>query len=264
MFNSARSYEPGSKSKRMSIRFDKVRVSNVGLTVGSNVRVGLSNVAVGNVRLSGTSITAPSANVDALTANTLIASNATLRTLSVSTALTANVFSAKSIMADSEGLNSLTVNTVTASSITSTEVTANHASVPVLTMSAASAFTGNYSSLSGQPVQSVQNGGGQLLNTKIFTATAVTVSNGTVTFYPTSTGTSTGAPLFTQITTIQCSPWANTSTATSIPNIAGKYVSADLSTLVFNVTTGQTVVLGGASTVAASNGIPCMCLVLGT
>ena len=254
----------------MSLRFGNVRLSNAGLTVGSNIRVSLSNVSVGSVRLSGNSVAAPTASVDALMGNTLVTSNSAVvrsvtantvtanfiavSNISVGNVLVANVFSAKSIMADTENLDSLTVNTVSA----------NHVSVPVITMSAAAAFTGNYSTLSGQPVQSVQNAGTQLLNAKLFTATALTVANGTVTFYPTSTGTSNGTPLFSQITTIQCSPWANTSTATSIPNIAGKYVSSDLSSVVFNVTQGQNVVLGGAPSTFASNGIPCMCFITGT
>lgn len=120
--------------------------------------------------------------------------------------------------------------------------------VNTISLSQAPAFTGHYSTLTGTPVlptiidyapntstatnlavinrplQYVNNQGNMLLNSKVYTATALTINNGTVTFYPTTTGTAAGTPLFSQIITIQCSAWANTASATAIPNTAGKFV----------------------------------------
>ena len=178
--------------------------------------------------------------------------------------------------------NAVTANTIVANTITSNLMTANR-----ISLSAANAFTGSYNTLTAtpvlpsiadyasntstasnlavinKPVQYVNNQGSMLLNTKVYTATALTINNGTVTFYPTTTGTLGGLPLFSQIITMQCSAWANTATATSIPNTAGKSVSADLSTVVFNVTVGQNVVLGGSAAALAGANIPCMCLIMG-
>lgn len=198
--------------------------------------------------------------------------------ISNSTRLTSNALSTSTVQIS----NTLTGNIITANRTTSNLMVAN-----TISLSAANAFTGNYNTLSGTPVlpsitdyasntstasnlavinrplQYVNNQGSMLLNTKVFTATALTVANGTVTFYPTTTGAAGGTPLFSQIITMQCSPWVNTSTAINMPNVSGKSLSADNAMVVFNVTVGQGVLLGGSSQAMAGANVPCMCLIMG-
>ncbi len=178
------------------------------------------------------------------------------------------------------GSSKLWSNGLSANIITAQRMTTN-----IIALPSANAFTGSYSTLSGTPVlpsvtdyganvstasnlavinrplQYVNNQGTNVFNTKLFTGTAQTVSNGTVTFYPTLSGSSGSPSLFSQILSVQCSLWQNTATATAVPNIAGKAISSDMSTVTFNVTTQQTGLT--TTTVFAGAGVPCMCLVIG-
>lgn len=228
----------------------------------------------------GYTIANANAGFAALLANTLTTSNvATLRQVV-----------ANGVSANHASLSNLSVSNVTAANvIQANTISALTMSSNVISLSAASSFTGSYTTLSNTPVLpsiadygavastasnlavinkpllSVINQTASVLNTKMYTAIATSASNGTVVFYPTVTGAAGSTSLFSQILTIQGSLWLNTSTATSVPNIAGKSISADLSTVVFNLTVGSTagIVGGGASAVFAGSGIPCMCLVLG-
>ena len=232
----------------MSLRFGNVRVSNAGVTV--------ANSAV------------------KLTANGLTCSN-----VIVTSKLNANV-----VQSSTETTNVLFANVVQSNSVTANIMIAN-----TITLSNANAFSGNYNTLTNTPVipsiadygantstasnlavinkplLGVNNQGTNVLNTRVYTGTSLSASNGTVTFYPTTTGAAGATPLFSQILTVQGSLWLNTTTATSVPNIAGKSISSDLSTVVFNLTVGSTsgIIGGGASAVFAGNNIPCMCMIIG-
>lgn len=137
---------------------------------------------------------------------------------------------------------------------------------PYANLSAAPRFTGNYATLSNVPWAGVftgPTGSTAVSNVKTWSATALTASNGTVTFYPTTTSTAGGSPLFSSIMYIGCSPWLNTSSAISVPNVAGKSISSDLTTIVFNCVVGSAVLLGGTSSSFAGANIACMCTVMG-
>lgn len=226
----------------MSLRFGNVRLSNTGLSMGGNVRLASNGLSISNV--------------------------------TVSRSLVANVVSANSLSATSINANVITANTMSASNVSLSAATAftgsyntlsNTPILPSVADYAATASTASNLAVINRPLQSVLNQGTSVLNSKIWNAVAYTASNGTVTFYTMVNGAAGGTPIFSQILTVQGSLWQNTSTATSVPNIAGKSISADLSTIVFNVVVGSTagIVGGGSSAVFASNGIPCMCMVIG-
>lgn len=92
---------------------------------------------------------------------------------------------------------------------------------------------------------------------------SATVANGTATFYPTSDGTATGTPLFSQILHVNCSAWNNSSTAIQVPIVSGKSISSNCSTVVVNAVVSTTVVVGGTTVVAAPTGTSVMCTIIG-
>lgn len=132
-----------------------------------------------------------------------------------------------------------------------------------LSLPDASNFTGKYKQLSGLPWSAVYSGQNVITNAFMWTGTAQSSSNGTATFYPTTTNAPGGTALFGTILSVESSAWANTSNPQVVPNTAGKSISSDNTTIVINVTVGNTVVLGGASTVFAGSGVPVMCTVIG-
>lgn len=178
----------------------------------------------------------------ALTGTTLsITGSATISSLAITSSLTGS-------------FNASITGTVSATS-------ANFSSC--LSLSDAMTFTGKYKQLSGLPWTTVYNGQNIVPNAIMWTGTAQTASNGTATFYPTSTNAIGGTALFNTILSVETSAWANTSSAIMIPNCAGKSISSDNTTVVINVTVGNTVVLGGSSSAMAGSGVPVMCMIVG-
>lgn len=125
-------------------------------------------------------------------------------------------------------------------------------------------FTGNYSDLGSVPIALISNMGTAINRVKIWMGSGQTNANGQVTFYPTTTNASGGTAIFSSILNVNGSVWANVTTANSVPNISGKSISSDLTTLIFNVTQGTNVGLGGASTQFVGSGTSVMCLIIGT
>lgn len=117
-------------------------------------------------------------------------------------------------------------------------------------------FSGMYSELLGRPINTVYNGTTQISNCILWGGTATTVSGGTVTFYPTQDGTGATAPLFQKILHCGASAWSSTPYV-----ISGR--SMNTSSIVFNVSMGTTIVVGGASLSAAPAGVAVTCHILG-
>lgn len=126
-----------------------------------------------------------------------------------------------------------------------------------------SSFTGRYSELGQPAISTVYNGTTPFANAILWQATATTASNGTVTFYPTTTGTASGTALFGTIANVCATPWNNTASATAVQVVGGKSISADLRTIVFNVVQGATLALGGNTFAFAPAGIAVMCCIVG-
>lgn len=124
-------------------------------------------------------------------------------------------------------------------------------------------FTGRYSELALPAISTLYNGPTSFTNAILWQATANTVNNGTVTFYPTSTGTATGTAIFSTIVCASANPWNNTTSAIAVQFVGGKTISADLRTVVFNVVQGTNLALGGATTTFAPANIPVMCAIIG-
>ena len=103
---------------------------------------------------------------------------------------------------------------------------------------------------------------GGIPNVRTYFASATT-AGGVATVYATSDGTATGTAIFSQILYANASPWVNTSSATAAPMTSGKSISSDQRTLTFNVTSGTSLALGGATMVAAPNGTQVLCMIWG-
>lgn len=71
-------------------------------------------------------------------------------------------------------------------------------------------------SVTGFPVTGVFNAGASTINAKLWMGTAQTTT-GQATFYPTTTGTSAGTPLFTTLLTVQANITSQTTTAANVP-----------------------------------------------
>lgn len=125
-------------------------------------------------------------------------------------------------------------------------------------------FTGNYSELGSIPLILFSNMGTTTNRIKQWVGTAQTNASGQVTFYPTSNNASSGTAIFGNIINVNSSAWSNTATANSVPNVAGKTISSDLTTVTLNVTQGSVVGLGGSSNQFVGSGVNVMCMITGT
>lgn len=85
--------------------------------------------------------------------------------------------------------------------------------------------------VTGLPVTGVFNSGTQMVNAKMWMATGQT-SGGQITFYPTSTGTSSGTAIFSGLLTVQANVMSQTTNAANVP-VASIY-SASTSSVVVN------------------------------
>ena len=125
-----------------------------------------------------------------------------------------------------------------------------------LILANAPSFTGNYPELANRPVAAVYGAAGPALyNTRIYAASGTTSgTTGTVTLYPTTTGSSGGTPLFSNILSILLTPVRN-STA---PN-------NQLSAQVLTATTAQVVAFCGNQYVGsvAPAGTVVYCIIIG-
>lgn len=92
---------------------------------------------------------------------------------------------------------------------------------------------------------------------------SATTTNGVATVNLTSDGTSTGQPLLSQILHADATAWTNSSTATQVPFLGGKNIASDQRSVSFNVLTGASMLLGGASVSQAPNGVSVTCVVWG-
>jgi hypothetical protein len=92
-----------------------------------------------------------------------------------------------------------------------------------------------------------------------------TSNGGRATFFPTTTGTTTGTALFTTIYHASATATLNTTQAAAVPFCGLNSISADREIVIFNVVTGVVSLLGlGASTMqAAANGTVVTAFIVG-
>jgi len=100
-------------------------------------------------------------------------------------------------------------------------------------------------------------GGGTL-----WTGLAYTVG-GVATFYPTDDGTAAGAPLFSEIDSVQLTAWLDTDKATFVPLASLRSISLDLSTVQANVVRGVTLAALGDTIEFVGDQIPVYALIVG-
>lgn len=153
--------------------------------------------------------------------------------------------------------------TVSSQCLTSTIGSISTISASLAVLPNASSFSGQYSELSKIPWLSIFNSNTSILNVKLWTGNGTT-SGGTVTFYPTSTSSAGGIPIFTNILHADATAWVNTSAVTSVPLFSGKIIASNMSSVTFNGITGAGVLLGGNSVAFVSNGISVSALIIGT
>ncbi len=152
-----------------------MKVSNVGITVGSNCSA-LSNGAMKCLNL---------------TSNTTTASNVTGRL----------------VFGNTVQAYTMTSNNVTCNVMTSNVVTCGNAMCRVgMSLPKATSFTGSYAELANIPLTTCYTDDGLSFNTKTFASTALTSgTTGKATFYASSDGTSNGTPIFSNIASLQLS-----------------------------------------------------------
>ena len=106
---------------------------------------------------------------------------------------------------------------------------------PSVTLPAADAFTGDYGTLTNNPIDvggAYITGGAQITDMRILAVVAPVTTQGTATVYATAGGTSTGTAIFSRITSVQVSGvLANVTTFNGVMCTV-KSVSADLKTIV--------------------------------
>lgn len=81
-----------------------------------------------------------------------------------------------------------------------------------------------------------------------------TTVNGVATFWPTTTGASSGTSFFSAILSVQATAKANTALAIGMPWAAIKSINTDLKSVTVNVTTGTTLLSLGATLLFAPDG----------
>ena len=114
------------------------------------------------------------------------------------------------------------------------------------------------------PLCVMYQGAGALVSSARMYFASTTTSGGVATFYPTTTGTAAGAPLFSSILYAVATPWTNTTSPAAAADATGKAVSADLRTITFNVTVGTAIVVGGVSVAWAPDNTTVNCIVIGS
>lgn len=91
-----------------------------------------------------------------------------------------------------------------------------------------------------------------------------TTVNGVATFYPTTTGTSSGTSLFQAIQSIALTAKANVATAVSMPSMALKSIATDSRSFTVNAVTGTVLGILGATVLFAPDGTEVMAIVWGS
>lgn len=91
-----------------------------------------------------------------------------------------------------------------------------------------------------------------------------TTTNGVATFYPTTTGASSGTSLFQVIQSVLLTAKANTASAVGVPTVAIKSIAVDCRSLTANVVTGTVLGVLGATTLFAPDGTEVMAVVWGS
>lgn len=91
-----------------------------------------------------------------------------------------------------------------------------------------------------------------------------TTNNGVATFYPTTTGASSGTSLFQAIQSVLLTAKTNTAIAVGVPTVAIKSIAADCRSLTANAVTGTVLGILGATVLFAPDGTEVMALIWGS
>lgn len=226
----------------MSIRFGRVRVSNVGLTILGNAGVYSNGLIVCN-RVACNNITI---------ANAVVANSITCNSVTVSNVLMANQVQCNALMT-----YNVTASNVAASNVTCTLLNASNALCTTVTCSTITAqgailpncasFTGEYRELDDVPIApyGVYSNNTVTNNMKIYAATGAAGTGGKVTFYATTDGTATGPAMFKTIASIQLTAYYPSALTYSAVVTCVTSVSTDNRTIVGIGTTNGLAVASG-------------------